>query len=77
MISPENWYTKNVANELSFLLVTHTTRFDIQFGRYGILNSGSSSRQNLDRLGIRCLIRFFCHKMSETCWDLNTSSEDN
>jgi hypothetical protein len=40
MISPETSYTKNVANELSFLLVTHVTWFDIRFGLYGILMSG-------------------------------------
>jgi hypothetical protein len=40
MTSPETLYTKNVVNELSFLLVTHTTCFDIQFGRYGVLKSG-------------------------------------
>jgi hypothetical protein len=68
---------KNVINKLSFLLVTHTTCFDIRFGRYGILNSGSSSRQILNRLVYRCLIRFLGHMMSETRWGLNTSSEDN
>jgi hypothetical protein len=30
------WY-ENIANELSFLLVTHTTHFNIRFGRYGAL----------------------------------------
>jgi hypothetical protein len=29
-------HMKNVANELSFPLVTHTTHFGIQFGRYGL-----------------------------------------
>ncbi len=33
MTSPETLYTKNVVKELSFLLVTHTTCFDIRFGR--------------------------------------------
>jgi hypothetical protein len=32
MTSPETSYMKNVANEISFLLVTHTTHFDIRFG---------------------------------------------
>jgi hypothetical protein len=36
MTSPETLYTKNVANELRFPLVTHTTHFDIWFGHYGI-----------------------------------------
>jgi hypothetical protein len=58
---------KNVINELSFLMVTHTTYFDIQFGRYGILKSDFSSGQILDSLGILCLIRFLVHEMSETC----------
>jgi hypothetical protein len=30
-------YMKNVVNELSFLLVTHMTCFDIQFSHYGFL----------------------------------------
>jgi hypothetical protein len=62
MISPETSYTKNVANELGFPLVTHITCFDIRFGRYGILNSDSISGQILDRLGHKCLIRFLGHK---------------
>jgi hypothetical protein len=40
---PETSYTKNVTNELSFLLVTHTTCFNIRFGRYNILKPGSIS----------------------------------
>jgi hypothetical protein len=48
-------YTKDVVNELSFLLVTHTTCFDIWFGRYGFLKSGFSAGQILDRLGIHVL----------------------
>jgi hypothetical protein len=43
MTSPETSHTKNVANELSFPLVTHMTHFDIRFGRYGILTSCFSS----------------------------------
>jgi hypothetical protein len=58
---------KNVVNELSVLLVTHTTYFDIQFGRYSILKSDFSSGQILDSLGILCLIRFLVCEMSETC----------
>jgi hypothetical protein len=50
MTSLETSYTKNVANKLRFLLVTHTTRFDIRFGRYGFLNSGYGAELNLDRL---------------------------
>jgi hypothetical protein len=67
MTSPETLYVKSVSNELRFLLVTHTTRFDIQFGHYGILKSGYISWQILDRLGHKCLIRFFGHKEGETC----------
>jgi hypothetical protein len=50
MTSPETSYMKNVANELSFLLVTHTARFNIQFGRYGFLKSGYRAELILDRL---------------------------
>jgi hypothetical protein len=56
MTSLETLYTKNVTSELSFLLVTHTTYFDIRFGRYGILNqvqfladSGQSGTQVFDQ----------------------------
>jgi hypothetical protein len=52
MTSPEILYTKDVNNELSFLLVTHTTYFDLRFGRYGFLKSGFSAGQILDRLDI-------------------------
>jgi hypothetical protein len=52
---PRISYTKNVANELSFLLVTHTTCFNIWFGCYCILNSDFSSGQILERLGIQVL----------------------
>jgi hypothetical protein len=52
MTSPETLYTKNVINELSFLLVTYMTCFDIRLGRYGFLKSGFSAGQILDRLGI-------------------------
>jgi hypothetical protein len=38
MTSLQTSYTKNVTNELRFLLVTPTACFDIRFGRYGILN---------------------------------------
>jgi hypothetical protein len=59
MNSPETLYTKNVINELSFLLVTHTTCFDIRFGRYGFLKSGFSAGQILDRMGIQLLGQVF------------------
>jgi hypothetical protein len=77
MTSSETSYMKNVANELSFLLVTHTTCFDIRFGHYGILKSGSISGQILDRLGHKCLIRFLGHKEGEICWGLNTKPRGN
>jgi hypothetical protein len=67
MTSPETSHTKNVANELSFLLVTHMTHFDIWFGCYGILKSCFSSGHVMDRLDCSCSIRFLGHKMSETC----------
>jgi hypothetical protein len=40
MTSQETSHMKNVANELRFLLVTHTTRFGIRFSHYGYLKSG-------------------------------------
>jgi hypothetical protein len=51
MTSPETSYMKDV-NEHSFLLITHTTCFDIRFGHYGFLKSGFSRRQILDSLRI-------------------------
>jgi hypothetical protein len=50
MISPETLYTKIVVNELSFLLVTHTTCFDI----WSLLAFEIRFQfwQILDRLGI-------------------------
>jgi hypothetical protein len=45
MTFPETSHTKNVANEISFPLVAHTTHFNKQFGRYGILKSCFSSGQ--------------------------------
>jgi hypothetical protein len=38
MTFPENSHTKNITNELNFLLVTYVTHFDIRFGCYDILN---------------------------------------
>jgi hypothetical protein len=67
MTSPETSFTKNVSNELIFLLVTHTTRFDIRFGCYGMLKSCFSSGQVMDRLDGGCLVRFLDHKMGDTC----------
>jgi hypothetical protein len=51
--------TKNVDNELIFLLVTHTTGFDIGFGHYGFLKLGFISGQILDRFGILLLDQAF------------------
>jgi hypothetical protein len=48
----ETLYTKNFVNELIFLLVTHTTCFNIRFDHYRILKLGFSYGQILDRLGI-------------------------
>jgi hypothetical protein len=45
MTSPETLYTKNVINELSFPLVTHTAYFDTRFGSYGFSKSGYSAGQ--------------------------------
>jgi hypothetical protein len=59
MTSLETLYMKNVVNELSFLLVTHTTCFDIRFGRYGILKSGFGAGPFLHRLDIPVLGQVF------------------
>jgi hypothetical protein len=61
MTSPETSYMKNVTNELSFLLVTNTTRFDIRFGCYVALNFCFSPGHVVDRLGCRHLVRFLDH----------------
>jgi hypothetical protein len=66
MTSPESSHTKNVANELSFPLVTHMTHFGIRFGRYGNLNLCFSSGHAMDSLKYRCSVRFLGRKMGET-----------
>jgi hypothetical protein len=50
MTSPETLYKKNVVNKLSFLLVAHTTHFDIRFDCYRFLKSDYDAKQILDRL---------------------------
>jgi hypothetical protein len=75
MTSPETLYMKNAVNELRFLLVTHTTCFDIRFDYYEFLKPGCSVGQTLDRLVYRCLVWVLGHRMSETCWGLDTRSE--
>jgi hypothetical protein len=50
MTSLEISYTKNVANELIFLLVTHMTHFNIRFGHHGFLKSDYGAELILDRL---------------------------
>jgi hypothetical protein len=67
MTSLETLHTKNVTNELSFLLVTHTTHLDIRFGCYGNLKSYFSSGHVMDRLNCSCSVRFLGHMMGETC----------
>jgi hypothetical protein len=67
MTSQQTSYMKNVANELNFLLVTHTTHFNIRFGRYGILNSCFSSGHVMDRSDYSSSVRFLGHEMGETC----------
>jgi hypothetical protein len=66
MTSPETLHMKNVANELSFPLVTHTTHLDIRFGCYGILKSCFSSGHVMDRLDCSCSVRCLGHKMGDT-----------
>jgi hypothetical protein len=67
MTAPETSHMKKVANELSFLQVTHMTRFGIRFSHYGILKSYSSSEHVMDRLDCNCSVRFLGQKMGETC----------
>jgi hypothetical protein len=50
MTSPETSYMKNITDELSFLLVTHMTHFNIRFGHYRFLKSGYGAELVLDRL---------------------------
>jgi hypothetical protein len=59
MTSPKILHMKNVINELSFPLVTHTTYFDTQFGSYGFLKSGYRAGHILGRLGIQVLDQVF------------------
>jgi hypothetical protein len=66
MISPETLPMKNVANQLTFPLVTHTTHFNIPFVCYGILKSCFGSGHVMDRFDCSCSVRFLGHKMGET-----------
>jgi hypothetical protein len=50
MTSPETLYTKNVTDELRFLLVSHMTCFGIRFGHYRFLKSGYGAELIPDRL---------------------------
>jgi hypothetical protein len=59
MTSSETLYTKNVVNELSFSLVTHTAHLDTWLGHYGFLKSGYGADHNLDRLDIQVLGQVF------------------
>jgi hypothetical protein len=52
MTFPETLYMKDVANKSRFLLVTHTTSFNIQLDRYEFLKSDFAVEQILDRLTI-------------------------
>jgi hypothetical protein len=58
---------KNIANKLSFPLVTHMTHFDKRFDYYNILKSCFSSGHGLDRLDCGWSVRFLGRKMGETC----------
>jgi hypothetical protein len=55
----ETLYTKDVANEPSFLLVTLVTNFDIQLDRYEFFMSDFTAEQILDRLTIHALGQIF------------------
>jgi hypothetical protein len=52
MTYPETSNTNVSVNELSFLLVTHTTYSDARFDSYGVLKSGQDAEDFLDRLDI-------------------------
>jgi hypothetical protein len=52
----ETSHKKNVANKLSFPLVTHMTHFDKWFGCYGILKSCFSSGYVMEILDCRCSV---------------------
>jgi hypothetical protein len=49
MTSPETLYTKNAANELSFMTVTHMAYSDTRFCLYGFLKSGYGAELIPDR----------------------------
>jgi hypothetical protein len=59
MTSPETSYIKDVDNELIFLLVSHTTYFNIWFGCYVFLKSGFTAGQFLDRLVMQVIGQVF------------------
>jgi hypothetical protein len=67
MTFPKTLYMKDVANELSFLLVTHTTSSNLQSNRYEFLKSDLDAEQILDRLTIQAFDQNFDHKMNESC----------
>jgi hypothetical protein len=50
---------KDVANEPSFLLVTHTTSFYIWINRYEFLKLDLDAEQILDRLTIQAFDQIF------------------
>jgi hypothetical protein len=67
MTTPETLHMRNVANELSFPLVTHMTHFGTRFDRYGLLKYCSSSEHIMDRLDCSCAVRFLGNRVGETC----------
>jgi hypothetical protein len=75
--SPETLYMKDVANELSFLLVTHMTCFVIRFGCYRFLKSGFSARHILDNLGIQVLGQVFGAREGSDLLGSEYTSEGN
>jgi hypothetical protein len=77
MTSPGTLHMKITVNKLSFLLVTHTAYFDTRFGSHGLLKSGYSAEQILDRLDIQVNDQVLGHKKCKTCWGFNTVSVDN
>jgi hypothetical protein len=77
MTTPEMCIHKMSVHELSFLLVTHSTCFDIRFGCYEFWIQVSTLIRFWTDWWYRCLVRFLGHKMIETCCGQNTWSEDH
>jgi hypothetical protein len=74
---PRNFEYQSSVNELSFLLITHTTYFDARFDSYGILKSGWDAENFLDRLGRPANDQVLGQKMHESWQGLCINSVDH